>query len=70
MEITTKEAAALLYVLDKQLEEMADTKELMIEDRVTFTTVEEFSETIQDHEDMKDTLIDLRKKVTNEFWNF
>jgi len=70
VEITTKEAAALLYVLDKQLEEMADTKELMIEDRVTFTTVEEFSETIQDHEDMKDTLIDLRKKVTNEFWNF
>jgi hypothetical protein len=70
VEITSKEAAALLYVLDEKLEEMADTKELMIQDPITFRTVEEFSETIQDHEDMKNTLIDLRKKVTNEFWNF
>jgi len=68
MELDKREVRAVLLIMERHLEELAETKEAMIADP-TILDITTFVELFEDQQDLKDTIVSIRKKVADEFWN-
>ena len=66
MQLDWNELQVLHDILENHIEEMEDTKDAMIEDPVTFTNIESFTETMAEHSDREVTLREILEKVRND----
>lgn len=66
MELTVNEQRMLLDVLNMHIEGMNETRECMINDTVTLKTLEDFSETLQQHDMDVEIVKSIRQKVLTD----
>jgi hypothetical protein len=64
--LSQQELKALLDVLDMHIEGMNDAKERMIEDTTTFTDLDTFSASLQDHDLDVQVIESIRQKVLDD----
>jgi hypothetical protein len=64
--LSQQELRALLDVLDMHIEGMNDAKERMIEDTTTFTDLDTFSASLQDHDLDVQVIESIRQKVLDD----